>query len=80
MTPDQIAQASSGLRELSVIDSSIQSIKSKSLQVMFDGRYWDGGSNPEIADAARLGLTKLFYEKRSTKIAELRALGVELPE
>lgn len=79
MSPKDVAFAHAGLKALGELETEIMCIKSKTLQVVFAGHYYGEGF-PEVQEAARLGLLKLFYQYRATKIAELRALGVDLAE
>lgn len=79
MQPEDVIAAHFKLKELTDLEVEIGCIESKTLQIVFAGHYYGEGF-PDAQAAARVGLLKLWHQKRATKIAELRGLGVEMAE
>lgn len=77
MSANAIHLASTLLSNYKALGNDIDSINAKHFQVMFSGQYHQ---EREIQDAARVGLLKLYGEKRAEVRAQLTALGVEAPD
>lgn len=77
LSPSDVTRASLLISNYDALGRDLDSMKSDHFQVMFGGHYH---TTPEIQEAARLGLVKLWCEKRATLVQELRALGVGMTE